>query len=82
VLGAQWRAQELSDPFSGHLLELWIEADSFMRHMVRILVGTMLEVAGGRRTLDDFEELLAGAPRERAGQTAPPHGLYLASVRF
>jgi tRNA pseudouridine38-40 synthase len=82
VLGAEWRARELSDPFSGQLLELWIEADSFMRHMVRILVGTMLEVAGGRRTLDDFEELLAGAPRERAGQTAPPHGLYLASVRF
>jgi tRNA pseudouridine38-40 synthase len=82
VIAAEWRTHRLSDPFSGHLLELWIEADSFMRHMVRILVGTMLEVAGGRRTVDDFQRLLHGAPRVRAGQTAPPHGLYLASVRY
>ncbi|HMC07369.1 MAG TPA: tRNA pseudouridine(38-40) synthase TruA, partial [Solirubrobacterales bacterium] len=66
----------------GELLELWIEADAFMRHMVRVLVGTILEVGGGRRTMEDFEALLAGAPRERAGETAPAHGLYLASVRY
>ena len=53
-----------------------------MRHMVRVLVGTMLEVAGGRRSSDDFEELLRGAPRERAGETAPPDGLYLAAVKY
>ena len=82
VIRAEWRAQRLAEPFPGELLELWIEADAFMRHMVRILVGTMLEVAGGRRSAEDFEELLRGAPRERAGETAPPHGLYLASVRY
>ena len=38
----------------GELLEFWIEADAFMRHMNRVLVGTMLEVAGGRRSLEDF----------------------------
>ena len=54
----------------------------FMRNMVRVLVGTMLEVAGGRRTLEDFASLLDGAPRERAGETAPPHALYLASVAY
>jgi tRNA pseudouridine38-40 synthase len=64
------------------VLALEIEADAFMRHMVRVLVGTMLEVAGGRRTLDDFRGLLAGAPRDRAGETAPAHGLYLVAVRY
>jgi tRNA pseudouridine38-40 synthase len=53
-----------------------------MRNMVRVLVGTMLEVGGARRSLDDFASLLEGAPRERAGETAPAHGLHLASVRY
>jgi tRNA pseudouridine38-40 synthase len=66
----------------GRVLEFWIEADAFMRNMVRVLVGTMLEVAGGRRSPDDFESLLQGAPRDRAGDTARAHGLHLASVRY
>lgn len=64
------------------ILCLWIEADAFMRHMVRVLVGTMLEVGAGRRSVRDFERLLHGAPREQAGDTAPPHGLYLASIAY
>ncbi len=64
------------------MLEFWIEADAFLRGMVRALVGTMLEVAGGRRTPEDFAALLEGAPRERAGDTARPQGLYLAEVRY
>jgi tRNA pseudouridine38-40 synthase len=59
-----------------------ISAPSFMRNQVRVLVGTMLEVAGGRRSLGDFRSLLEGAPRDRAGETAPPHGLYLISVGY
>jgi tRNA pseudouridine38-40 synthase len=67
---------------SGDLLEFWIEADSFMRQMNRVLVGTMLEVARGSRSLADFESLLAGLPRSEAGFTAPAHGLYLAGVGY
>ncbi|MGI9557691.1 MAG: tRNA pseudouridine(38-40) synthase TruA [Solirubrobacterales bacterium] len=78
---AEGAEDELATPAAAGL-EFWIEADAFMRHMVRVLVGTMLEVGGGRRSLEDFSSLLTGAPRERAGETAPPHGLYLASVSY
>ncbi len=76
VLAAEWRAG------AQDMLELWIEADTFMRHMVRILLGTMLEVASGQRTLAQFQQLLEGAPRAQAGPTALPHGLALASVAY
>lgn len=75
VLRAEWRDR-------GDVLELWIEADTFMRHMNRVLVGTMLDVAAGRRGVDDFARLLEGAPRSDAGPTAPAHGLALASVAY
>ena len=56
------------------VLEFWIEADTFMRHMNRVLVGTMLEVGGGQRSLASFVSLLEGRPRSSAGPTAPPSG--------
>jgi len=79
VLRTEWRSTPCA---GGELLELWIEADTFMRHMNRVLVGTMLEVASGRRNLESFAELLRGRPRSAAGATAPAHGLALASVAY
>ena len=64
------------------ILAFEITADAFMRNMIRVLVGTMLEVAGGKRTVEEFVELLSGAPRERAGETAPAHGLYFTGVAY
>ena len=81
VLRAEWH-EKRAVLGHGRVLELWIEADAFMRNMVRVLVGTMLEVAGGRRSQEEFASLLAGAPRDRAGDTAQAHGLHLAAVRY
>jgi tRNA pseudouridine38-40 synthase len=75
VLRAEWRVQR-------DLLEFWIEADTFLRHMNRVLVGTMLEVGSGRRTIEDFRGLLQGGVRSQAGRTAPAHGLALARVAY
>jgi tRNA pseudouridine38-40 synthase len=63
-------------------LRFYIEADAFMRHMNRVLVGTMLEVGGGKRTVSSFLKLLEGRPRAEAGPTAPAHGLYLVGVGY
>lgn len=76
VLSASWAQR------GEGLLEFRIEADAFMRNMIRVLVGTMLEVGGGRRSEAAFAELLSGRPRAEAGITAPPHGLHFLGAGY
>jgi tRNA pseudouridine38-40 synthase len=66
----------------GELLVYTIEATAFLRHMVRNIVGTLVEIGCGLRTSQSFGELLEARDRTKAGPTAPPHGLYLVEVRY
>lgn len=81
VLASEW-GTEPPPHGNGEILRFRITADAFMRNMVRALVGTMLGVSSGRFTVEQFTALLKGAPRPQAGDTAPPHGLYLESVSY
>lgn len=66
----------------GAALTLRFIGDGFLRGMVRALVGTLVDVGRGRRSVDDFTDLLAGRPRCEAGATAPAHGLVLERVFY
>jgi tRNA pseudouridine38-40 synthase len=59
-----------------------VEGDGFLRHMVRAIVGTLVEIGRGWRPVDSMAELAAGAARAEAGVTAPPRGLFLVRVDY
>ncbi len=59
-----------------------IEADGFLRFMVRNIVGTLLDVGLCKITPDDFKKILLSKDRNLAGATAPPHGLFLMNVKY
>lgn len=64
------------------ILVFTIEATAFLRHMVRNIVGTLVEVGQGLRTADSFAELLEARDRTKAGATAPACGLFLVEVKY
>jgi tRNA pseudouridine38-40 synthase len=75
VTRSEWR-------HSGGLLSYEISGDGFLRHMVRAIVGTLVEVGRGWREADELTALLRSGRRSDAGATAPPHGLFLVSVDY
>jgi len=75
VSAATWSEWQLGPSFS-------VTADRYLHHMVRYLVGTMVDVARGRRPLTDIEALLARAPNLTTSPPAPPEGLFLSHVEY
>lgn len=69
------------EPFPGRLL-LEVRGNAFLRHMVRAIAGTLVEVGEGRIQATEIPDILASRRRERAGRTAPAHGLELVSVFY
>jgi tRNA pseudouridine38-40 synthase len=64
------------------MIDISIEADGFLRYMVRTIVGTLVDCGRGKCTRDEVSEILAAKDRRRAGLTAPPQGLILMDVKY
>ena len=73
---------EIHGPLADNALGIRIEADGFLRHMVRNIVGTVVEAGMGKRGLEEFERILSSKDRRAAGIKAPAHGLFLVQVLY
>jgi tRNA pseudouridine38-40 synthase len=66
----------------GDLIAIVIEANAFLREMVRSIVGTLVDVGRGKTSLEEFKEIFAAEDRRKAGMTAPAQGLFLKEVKY
>ena len=66
----------------GNDVRILVKGDGFLYNMVRILVGTLLDINEGRIKVSELEEIMAARDRRLAGRTALPHGLYLHEVYY
>ena len=77
------REIEITKVCSRHFtLKIEMEANSFLQHMVRIIIGTLVEVGRGHKSVEDLTQALKSGQRKQAGKTAPAHGLYSLSVIY
>jgi tRNA pseudouridine38-40 synthase len=77
VIAARWRDQTRDEP-----LTFEVTGEGFLRHMVRALVGTMVEIGRGGREIDEMARLIVSKDRHAAGRTAPANGLFLSRVEY
>ncbi len=80
IARSDWTETPLEE--DGRLLQYDIAGNGFLKHMVRSIVGTLVEIGCGRRDADSVRALLSAPRRSDVGQTAPPHGLYLVCVDY
>jgi len=76
ILRAEWKQHR------GGLLQFEIEANGFLKQMVRAIVGTLVEVGRGKTDVNEFRRILESRDRSLAGPTAPSHGLFLKEVKY
>lgn len=66
----------------GDMVVFTVEANGFLYNMVRIMVGTLVDISSGKTEKNSIADIIAAKDRGRAGFTAPPHGLYLNKVNY
>jgi tRNA pseudouridine38-40 synthase len=67
---------------NGEIIEIAVEGNSFLRNMVRIIAGTLIEVGAGQRDKEEIPEMIEDRDRRSAGRTAPAQGLFLEKVYY
>jgi tRNA pseudouridine38-40 synthase len=76
------RLQSVAVERNGEIIEITVQANAFLHHMVRNIAGSLILVGAGERPAEWLPDTLAARDRTRAGPTAPPQGLYFAGVEY